>query len=73
MSESTLDRSAETKPKGSRTARGDQRPEYVRNPDRSRDPPSGDELDALKVTQSAFDGRRRAGAKIWRKAREGKL
>lgn len=46
---------------------GTKRPEYVRNPDNSRDPPSPEQLKKLR----AFNGG--SVSKIWRKAREGKL
>lgn len=49
---------------GAKTARGQRRPAYVANPEVSRDPPSITELDAM---------RGRSGAKLWRRAREGKL
>lgn len=49
---------------GARTKHGKRRPDYVRNPETTRDPPSIKELDAM---------RGRSGAKVWRKAREGKL
>ena len=51
-------------PQGAKTLHGTPRPEYRDNPDPSRDPPSDGELEAMR-------GRR--GAKLWRKARRGKL
>lgn len=49
---------------GAKTAKGQRRPAYFSNPETSRDPPSVGESSAMR-------GRR--GAKLWRKAREGKL
>lgn len=49
---------------GAKTAHGKRRPDYVSNPETTRDPPSRKELQAMYC---------RSSAKIWRKAREGKL
>lgn len=49
---------------GSKTPHGKRRPDYVRNPEVTRDPPSRLELEKM---------RGRSGSKLWRKAREGKL
>lgn len=49
---------------GAKTPKGWRRPDYVSNPDKSRDPPSKAEREAMRY---------REGAKLWRKAREGKL
>jgi hypothetical protein len=49
---------------GAKTPHGQRRPEFVRHPDLSRDPPAVSELNSV---------RGQPGAKLWRKAREGKL
>jgi hypothetical protein len=48
---------------GARTRHGKRRPDYVRNAETTRDPPSKSELAVM---------RGRPGAKLWRKARESK-
>jgi hypothetical protein len=68
---------------GAKTPHGGQRPEYLSNPDRSRDPPSDEELESLDAAHWRNGGPRFyastrrtprvPGSKIWRKAREGKL
>lgn len=60
-------------PTGAKTPSGSQRPEYLRNPDRSRDPASEEEAATFKISDNPHDSRKRAGAKLWRKARNGKL
>ena len=49
---------------GAKIGHGQRRAPYVTNPDTSRDEPSVGEFRAM---------RGRSGAKLWRKAREGKL
>lgn len=58
---------------GAKTPHGYRRPNYVSNPETNRDRPTQKELDAWLIWPKGKRTARYCGAKIWRKAREGKL